>query len=251
MRFQKLVFTLFFLTCFSIWQSVALADCSCSVNSSLQFGVEFAASTCPPEGASDSTGYTYTDYRILCSGSHIYRFPYPAVSSQTPSILGGTFASSGYKVLRNPAGTHFIMVFSWYNGTVAGVDTSSVPAGSIYTSETLNEYCAPIPSGMTDNDGDKFPTCLDCNDDDPALSYGCPPPLQKDKNLGRQCKANTLFGNPINVATGNKYHEEKDFVLTGPSPDISLSLPCHYADTITVNQAKSALSAMAGLSRMA
>jgi hypothetical protein len=115
-------------------QASVLADCSCSVNSSLQFGVEFIASKCPPEGASDSTSYSYTDYRIICSNSSILRFPWPGVGDFTPSHLGGTYAAAHYKVLRNPIGTHFIMVFSWYNGMVAGVDTSLVPAGTIYAS---------------------------------------------------------------------------------------------------------------------
>ena len=173
---------LFFLILFLLNHSYVLASCDCRADYISSIGLEYIATQCPPEGADDNTLYHYRIYLIRCSGKVSKHADY-GDNSNTPSSLGNYIKSSGYRVLRNPSGTHMIAVHWNYRGTVAGIGVTGLSAG-IYTYESMNNYC--LNQGTPpDSDEDGWPSCFDCDDQDPLHVNDCPA-IETIKNLGQQ-----------------------------------------------------------------
>lgn len=153
-----------------------MADCSCSTGGGISnIGIEAIATDCPPEQLSDSYTYRYITNNIKCTGTISYVAPW-GDSYITPKSLQNFWVGYGYRVLRNPSGTHMIIVNPSYRGTVAGKNMNGLSAGvyQVTPPEALNQICTSTSSQPDDQDGDGFPDCLDCADDDPTLSYDCP-----------------------------------------------------------------------------
>jgi len=160
-----------------------LAKCSCSPNypSYDVTAYEFTADSCEP----DANGrYYYKMNAVRCSSGSIELFMSYSYLTLSPAEVTNQY--SGYNILKNESGTHIMVLVPHYPPlqTLIG---SAVPASTgVHDYELLNKYCTHFP--LPDQDGDDFPDCLDCNDNDPLQSIDCPPPCtdcaEKDNNLG-------------------------------------------------------------------
>lgn len=189
--------TLSIIAGFILQPSTSLADCSCSIGSNgiRHIGKVYQSNSCP----SSSGTYTYDEYLVECSGGKIQAWlvGQQDLYSGTPEQIIQGLSGSSDKVLRNPEGTNIIMVqkLSYtFNGTIAGVYMPSRPAGVHQADppERLNEFCMPF-SRLADQDGDRFPECQDCNDNDAAQSYACEPCRQQYQDTIAECKGEFLI----------------------------------------------------------
>ena len=144
----------------------AYADCSCAVgaNGVNVIGFEHVAVRCPVEPPSDKHLYTYLVNPIRCEGGVIRKYSTYGDVMASPGQLIAFYQSRGYRVLRNPSGTHFIMVQRGkypFSGVVAGVNMSVAAPGVYYTTpETaMNQYCTVCP--VADQNGNGIPDCLE------------------------------------------------------------------------------------------
>lgn len=194
-RLSKCVIFLAFLVGYflaALDPQVAKAACGCQLGSNQIYvlGYEFIAKSCPPTPPSETTDYTYIINAINCMGAKITQYaPYGDMSG-TPASITSFYISRGYRILRNPSGTHFIVVQNGtypFTGSVAGVSIAGKPAGVYYTDppEGLNELCTSVP--LPDQDGDRFPDCLDCNANDAGQNAECLSEPIIEMNLGPMC----------------------------------------------------------------
>lgn len=163
----------------------ARADCSCTTNGGIStIGIEALATNCPPEPFSDNYVYHYITNNIKCLSENISYGASWGDSTISPTNMQNYWVSNGYRVLRNPAGSHMVIIHPSYTGVVAGVNMNNLAAAVYYATpqENLNEYCTE-DGGLSDTDGDNFPDCLDCIPNDPANEGSC---ISTSNNLG-QC----------------------------------------------------------------
>ncbi len=156
----------------------SFADCTCQIGSNYIsiIGFELIATNCPTEPFSDSQYFTYLMNPIKCYGSSIYNYSRYGDTSGSVSSVISYFVSQGYRVLRNPSGTHLLAVQKGnypYTGTIAGVAMAGLSPGVYYTdpAEQLNEFCTDHP--IQDNDNDGAPNCLDCAPEDSNFFFNC------------------------------------------------------------------------------
>lgn len=159
------------------------ADCSCTVGSNGVniIGFELIATQCPVPPFSDSKVYTYLVNPIQCSGTALYKYSTYGDTMGSPAALINFYVSNGYRVLRNPSGTHLIVVQGGrypFNGSISGVNLASAGAGVYYATPatSIDQYCTARP--VADQNQDGIPDCLE----QPAMD----PP----KNLGPPCLIN-------------------------------------------------------------
>ena len=205
------------------------ADCSCSKGSNgiYYIGIEHIATTCPSDPPSESQPYTYRQYAVRCPGSTLLNYASYGSITMSPGSLSSYYVSQGQRVLRNSSGTHIVSVGTRFTGTIAGVNFSGLPAG-IYTAD-FDTYCCTLPGNTysctsyapTDNDGDGFTSCTDCDDDDPSKTVGdsCYTSVPEDTIFGQVqvCMIEpSMKGNPINIENGNKYEIAGDIFLPTP-----------------------------------
>jgi hypothetical protein len=150
-------------------------------------GYEFSATSCPAEPPSDTKSYTYLITPINCVGNKITKFTSYGDISGTPASIISFYTSKGYRILRNPGGTHFLLIQNGtypFTGSVVGLNMAGLPAGVYSTDspEKLNQYCTQF-SNPIDQDGDGYPDCLDCAATDPNSGYGCTAPCEKERQL--------------------------------------------------------------------
>lgn len=206
--FKNLLLTItlsLFVLCLVLSAQVdnAHADCSCATGGGINvIGLEAIATTCPPDPPSDSHSFYYITNNINCSGDPgniIYVAPWGG-ENYTPAYLQNLWVGVGYRVLRNPSGSHMIMVSPDYTGTVAGVNMNGLPA-DVYEAippEALDQYCTTVTPSPTDSDSDGFPDCLDpCPEDE---TNGCEQCDQNYQDLISQCKSesNILYWDNVN-----------------------------------------------------
>lgn len=171
-----------------LFPNIAWTDCSCQtgINGVYVIGLELIATSCPSDPPSDSRQYTYLINPTDCTGNRITAYSSYGDTTGSPGSLISFYTNNGYRVIRNPAGTHLIVVpnksYS-FNGIISGISMAGKPAG-VYTTtptENFNEYCTAWP--LPDQDGDHFPDCLDCALGDATKNAECPAP---EKNFGPQ-----------------------------------------------------------------
>ena len=158
----------------------SFADCSCTVGSNGIYvvGFELVATTCPPNPPSDNRVYTYLVNPLNCEGNTIRNYSTYGDTTASPAQLIAYYVSQGYRVLRNPSGTHLIAVQKGkypFTGFVAGINMSTAAAGVYYTSpaSSMDQYCTIRT--VADQDGDGIPDCLE------------QPELFPLYNLGQSC----------------------------------------------------------------
>lgn len=179
--------------------STVYGDCSClrGNNDIYVIGFEIVSKFCPQNPYTDSDNYAYVYTEINCSGS--MTIPGSVIPFNTtqedeydnPSDRIEDFTDAGHKVIRNPSGTHILVIrgdidpANRFSGIIAGVNIDWSDGISVYETDQkdrFNEYCTG--SYFVDHlfvlDTDKFPDCLDCVPNDP--NYGvC---LKEENNLG-------------------------------------------------------------------
>ena len=162
------------------WQS--FADCSCSVgaNGIYTLGLELVATTCPADPPSDNRVYTFLVNPLNCEGNIIRNYSTYGDTTASPAQLIAYYISHGYRVLRNPSGTHLIAVQKGkypFTGFVSGVNMSTAAAGVYYSTpaSSMDQYCTARP--VADQDGDGIPDCLEQPELPPQYNFGpsCPP----------------------------------------------------------------------------
>ena len=177
---------------FSLQPVHVSADCSCSpAGGSVLQGMEFVAKSCPGDGDTNSTTRTYGSQWVLCSGGKLIRntmFPSSEGNMSVNQIISTANSYNNTRILRNESGTHIIAVHRYYQGQVAGL----TPAVGVTTHENLNEYCTHT-GNLADIDQDGFPSCLDCNDNDPQQSLACEPCRQEYQDTIAKCKGEFLI----------------------------------------------------------
>lgn len=161
----------------------SFAACSCNPNYPPYdvTAYEFTAKSCEP----DANGrYYYKLNSVRCDSGSIDLFLSYSYVTMSPAEVANHY--SGYTILQNESGTHIMVLVPHYPPlqTLIG---GNVPGGAgVHNYDLLNKYCTYFP--LPDQDGDDFPDCLDCNENDPIQSIDCPPPctdcIEKDKNLG-------------------------------------------------------------------
>jgi len=173
---------------------VTRADCGCQIGSNgiYVMGYEFIATGCPSDPPSDNTNYRYLINPINCVGNKITKFTSYGDTTGTPASIISFYISNGYRVLRNPSGTHLLLIQNKSNpftGIVAGINMAVTPAGVYYTNpaENLNEYCTAFP--LPDQDNDYFPDCLDCAPAEVSENAVCSadPEFLLENNFGPSC----------------------------------------------------------------
>ena len=142
------------------------ADCTCKVGSNgiNILGFELVATTCPPTPPSDTKVYTYLVNPVNCEGNVIKNYSTYGDTTASPSQLINWYISQGYRVLRNPSGTHLIAVQRGrypFTVFVSGVNMSTAPAGVYYSTPatSMDQYCTSKP--LADQDKDGIPDCLE------------------------------------------------------------------------------------------
>lgn len=160
----------FFILCLFLLPTHAHATCSCSPSYYGSIAYEYTAQSCPPEDATDSTVYYYDSEQVTCNNSVISYYTNNSDGNFTPQQLVNTYKNI-LIVLRNPSGTHIIAVFPYYNGTINGINVSSLGPG-VYTYDAMDQFCNNI--NTPDTDSDSFPDCLDCAPNDFDMSQDCP-----------------------------------------------------------------------------
>ncbi len=189
---------------FLLTPNVVSANCSCSVGSNgiYVLGYEFIAKACPSDPPSDDTSYIYLVYPVNCMGGTITKYTSYGDIQGSPNSLLTFYTSKGYRVLKNPSGTHIIAVQNGnypFTGHVSGVQIGNSPAGLYATTnpDSMNQFCTPV-SSLADEDGDGFPDCLDCAYLDPTQGYNCTPHCDSkciEQNLGpKLCPVPGLVG---------------------------------------------------------
>lgn len=172
-----------------LFPKVSVADCGCQLGSNQIYvvGYEYIAQSCPPNEPSDSTYYIYIVNAINCKGSKITYFASYGDLSGTPASIISYYTSQGLRVIRNPSGTHLIVVQNGqypFTGEIAGISMAEKPAG-VYSSspaENVNELCTTVT--LPDQDGDSYPDCLDCDVADADQNAICPSGQENEKNFG-------------------------------------------------------------------
>lgn len=149
----------------TICDTASAGNCSCSPNTDFNdyAAIEYTAISCTP----DANGrYTYIIYGVQCVSNIIKDYlplgdtPFP----KSPDEVINQYASV-YRVLRNPSGTH-ILVMVPISSRITSLLGVSVPSTKgISTIDELDQYCTQFP--VNDSDGDGYPDCLDCDIDNP------------------------------------------------------------------------------------
>ena len=175
-----------------LWAQQSIAACGCQIGGNQIYivGQELLATSCPPTPHSDATNYTYVINAINCDGTKLSKYAPYGDTWGSPATITSFYVSRGYRVIRNPSGTHFIVVQSGtypFSGTVSGVSMAGKPAGVYFTEppESANEFCTYQP--LPDRDGDHFADCLDCSVSDPGQNAVCTSEARKEANLGPEC----------------------------------------------------------------
>lgn len=159
------------------------ADCNCTVgaNGIYVLGFELVATACPSDPPSDTRVYTYLVNPLNCEGNTLRKYSTYGDVMASPAQLIGFYISQGYRVLRNPSGTHLIAVQKGkypFTGFVSGVNMSTAAAGVYYATPpaSLDQYCTARP--VADQDGDGIPDCLEQPELSPPSNFGqiCPLP---------------------------------------------------------------------------
>ena len=163
------------------WQS--FADCSCTVgaNGIYALGLELVATTCPADPPSDNRVFTYQVNPLKCEGNTIRNYSTYGDITASPAQLIAYYISQGYRVLRNPSGTHLIAVQKGsypFTGFVSGVNMSTAAAGVYYSTpaSSMDQYCTARP--VADQDGDGIPDCLEQLELLLPYNFGSPCPAQ-------------------------------------------------------------------------
>ncbi|MFZ5799506.1 MAG: hypothetical protein ACOY3O_13965 [Thermodesulfobacteriota bacterium] len=171
----------------------SLAGCNCGSDYYETIAYEYTAQSCPPLEANDNTVYYYKSDQITCRNNNLTYYSANSDGDFTPQQIINTYKNI-LRVLRNPSGTHIIAVFTYYTGSILGINIPSSPG--VYTYPELDKYCLNI--GVPDTDYDGFPDCLDpCPEDEINQCQVCD---QNREELIAQChgEENILYWDPVN-----------------------------------------------------
>jgi len=178
--------SLVFFLVLALSPSSGHADCSCTVGSNgiNIIGFEMVATRCPVTPFSDSASYVYQMNAIQCTGGKLYSYSPYGDTQGSPAALINFYVSSGYRVLRNPSGTHLIAVQADrypFTGLISGVSMENAPAGVYFATPAtaLDQYCTARP--VADQNQDGIPDCLE-QPTEPEQ-----PPDNLPQNLGPPC----------------------------------------------------------------